>query len=139
METRSGLLAIIARRGRREAKNRRIRIPEARAAYKLIGGLLAGLLTMLALRPNDVGIRRALIDDLREGCRRLPVEPTAGRTPNEADWATAMNRLRHLALHADPRAFLRWDVIVERMAVRGALVEAGKNPIHSVEAAVIEA
>ena len=74
---------------------------------------------------------RALIDDLREGCRRLSVEPTAGRTPNEADWATAMTRLRHLALHADPRAFLRWDVIVERMAVR-------HSPITAIELAALQ-
>jgi hypothetical protein len=61
---------------------------------------------------------RALISELRSGCGALPIEATEGRTPNAADWATAMNRLRHLALHADPRAFLRWDVIIERMAVR---------------------
>jgi hypothetical protein len=59
---------------------------------------------------------RTLIDDLRERCRALPVEPTEGRTPNEADWARAMNRLRELTLRADPRAFLRWDVIIARMA-----------------------
>ena len=59
---------------------------------------------------------RALMDDLRERCRALPVEPTKGRTPNEADWASAMNRLRELTLRADARGFLRWDVIVARMA-----------------------
>ena len=75
---------------------------------------------------------RALIDELRAGCRALPVEPTAGRTPNEADWATAMNRLRHLAVHADPRAFLRWDVIIERMAVR-------RSPITPIELASLQA
>jgi hypothetical protein len=63
-------------------------------------------------------IERSLISELRSGCAALPIEATEGRTPNAADWATAMNRLRHLALHADPRAFLRWDVIIERMAVR---------------------
>lgn len=75
---------------------------------------------------------RALIDELRDGCRRLPVAPTAGGTPNEADWATAMNRLRHLTLHADPRAFLRWDVIIERMAVR-------HSPITAIELAALQA
>jgi hypothetical protein len=75
---------------------------------------------------------RALIDDLRAGCRRLRDESTTGRTPNEADWATAMNRLRHLALHADPRAFLRWDVIIERMAVRD-------SPITAIELAALQA
>jgi hypothetical protein len=67
---------------------------------------------------------RGLIEDLREGCRRLPVEPTEGRTPNEADWASAMNRLRQLTLSSDPRAFLRWDVIIDRMAPRHSSVTA---------------
>jgi hypothetical protein len=75
---------------------------------------------------------RALIDELREGCRRLPVESTTRRTPNETDWATAMNRLRRLVLHADPRAFLRWDVIIERMAVR-------HSPITAIELAALQA
>jgi hypothetical protein len=65
--------------------------------------------------PAPTASERALIEELRAGCRALPVEPTAGRTPNAADWATAMNRLRSLVLRADPRAFLRWDVVVERM------------------------
>jgi hypothetical protein len=63
-------------------------------------------------------VERGLIGDLREGCRRLPVQVTEGCTPNEADWRRAMNRLRQLALRSDPRAFLRWDVIIERMAPR---------------------
>ena len=74
---------------------------------------------------------RALTDELRAGCRALPVEDTTRGTPNEADWATAMNRLRHLALHADPRAFLRWDVIVERMAAR-------HSPATSIELAALQ-
>lgn len=68
--------------------------------------------------PAPTGDERQLIGELRKACRTLSVEPTQGRTPNEADWAAAVNRLRALVLHADPRAFLRWDVIVERMAVR---------------------
>jgi hypothetical protein len=75
---------------------------------------------------------RALIDELRAGCRALPIEPTDGRTPNAADWATATNRLRHLVLHADPRAFLRWDVIIERMAVR-------HSPITPLELTALQA
>jgi plasmid stabilization system protein ParE len=75
---------------------------------------------------------RALIDELRAGCRALLVEPTAGRTPNAADWATATNRLRSLVLHADPRAFLRWDVVIERMAVHG-------SPITPTELALLQA
>ena len=75
---------------------------------------------------------RVLIEELRSACRSLPEERTGGRTPNEADWATAMNRLRHLALHADPRAFLRWDVIVERMAVR-------RSPATPTELAALQA
>ena len=75
---------------------------------------------------------RALIEELRAACRALPEEPTEGRTPNEADWATAMNRLRRLALTADPRAFLRWDVIVERMAVR-------RSPATPTELAALQA
>ena len=78
------------------------------------------------------GAERRLIDELRAGCRTLREEATEGRTPNEADWATAMNRLRHLALHADPRAFLRWDVIIERMAVR-------HSPVTSIELAALQA
>ena len=77
-------------------------------------------------------VEQALIDELRSGCRALPVEETERGTPNEADWATAMNRLRHLALHADPRAFLRWDVIVERMAVR-------HSPVTAIELAALQA
>lgn len=73
---------------------------------------------------------RALIDEFRDGCRRLPLASTTGHTPNEADWATAMNRIRHLALHADPRAFLRWDVIIERMAVR-------HSPVTAIELAAL--
>ena len=75
---------------------------------------------------------RALIEELRAACRALPEEPTEGCTPNEADWATAMNRLRRLALTADPRAFLRWDVIVERMAVR-------RSPATPTELAALQA
>lgn len=81
---------------------------------------------------SPTATERALIAELRDGCRALPIEPTDGRTPNEVDWATAMNRLRHLALHADPRAFLRWDVIVERMAVR-------RSPITSLELSALRA
>jgi len=73
-----------------------------------------------------------LIEELRAGCRALPIEPTAGRTPNAADWAIAMNRLRSLVLRADPRAFLRWDVVIERMAVRG-------SPITPTELALLQA
>jgi hypothetical protein len=72
-----------------------------------------------------------LIEELRAGCRALPLAPTAGGTPNANDWATATNRLRHLALHADPRAFLRWDVIVERMAAR-------HSPITPIELAALQ-
>jgi hypothetical protein len=75
---------------------------------------------------------RALIEELRAACRALAVEETFRGTPNEADWGTAMNRLRHLALHADPRAFLRWDVIVERMAVR-------RSPATPTELAALQA
>ena len=75
---------------------------------------------------------RRLIDELRADCRALPVAPTVGGTANANDWATAMNRLRHLTLHADPRAFLRWDVIIERMAVR-------HSPITSIELAALQA
>ena len=77
-------------------------------------------------------VEQALIDELRSGCRALPVEETERGTPNEADWATAMNRLRRLALTADPRAFLRWDVIVERMAVR-------RSPATPTELAALQA
>jgi hypothetical protein len=75
---------------------------------------------------------RELIDELRSGCRALPVADASRGTPNEVDWATATNRLRHLVLHADPRAFLRWDVIVERMAVR-------HSPMTSIELAALQA
>jgi hypothetical protein len=68
--------------------------------------------------PAPTANERALIEELRRACATLPVEQTAGRTLNAADWATAMNRLRSLVLTADPRAFLRWDVIVARMAPR---------------------
>jgi hypothetical protein len=79
----------------------------------------------------DAG-ERALIDELRAGCAALPAEPTDGRTPNEIDWATAMNRLRQLVQRADPRAFLRWDVIIERMAVRN-------SPITPIELSALQA
>ena len=75
---------------------------------------------------------RALIAELRDGCRALPIEPIDGRSPNAADWATATNRLRHLVLNADPRAFLRWDVIMERMAVR-------QSPITPLELSALQA
>jgi len=72
--------------------------------------------------PAPTATERGLIDALRRACAALPVEPTEGRTPNAADWATAMNRLRSLVLTADPRAFLRWDVIIARMAPRHSRV-----------------
>ena len=75
---------------------------------------------------------RALIDELRAGCRGLPMEDASRGTPTEVDWATATNRLRHLALNADPRAFLRWDVIVERMAAR-------HSPATPIELAALQA
>ena len=82
--------------------------------------------------PAPTASELTLIAELRAGCGALPVEPAAGRTPNEADWASAMSRLRHLVMHADPRAFLRWDVIVERMAVRG-------SPITAIELSALRA
>jgi len=82
--------------------------------------------------PSASTEERRLIDELRADARALPLAPTAGGTPNANDWATAMNRLRHLTLHADPRAFLRWDVIVERMAVR-------HSPITPIELAALQA
>ena len=75
---------------------------------------------------------RRLIDELRADSGALPLAPTIGGTPNANDWATATNRLRHLSLHADPRAFLRWDVIIERMAVR-------HSPITPIELAALQA
>jgi len=82
--------------------------------------------------PRPTQTERTLIDDLRERCRALPVERTRGRTPNEADWATAMNRLRELTLRADPRGFLRWDVIIERMA-------QSKPEVTTIELAALRA
>ena len=82
--------------------------------------------------PPATSDERRLIDALRAGCRSLPVAPTTGGTANANDWATATNRLRHLTLRADPRAFLRWDVIIERMAVR-------HSPITPVELAALQA
>ena len=82
--------------------------------------------------PSPSLAERGLIDELRAGCRALPIERTDGRTPNAADWVTATNRLRHLALHADPRAFLRWDVVIERMAVR-------HSPITPLELSALQA
>src|SRR5215207_8975598 len=81
--------------------------------------------------PAPTPAERELIAELRTGCRALPIEPPTGRSPNSADWATAMNRLRHLVLHADPRAFLRWDVIIERMAVH-------HSPITAIELAALQ-
>ena len=82
--------------------------------------------------PSPSLAERGLIDELRAGCRALPIERTDGRTPNAADWVTATNRLRHLVLHADPRAFLRWDVVIERMAVR-------HSPITPLELSALQA
>lgn len=59
---------------------------------------------------------RASIALLRDAFRRIPVNSLEGMSSTEADWAEAMNRLRELALSADPRAFQRWDVIAARMA-----------------------
>ncbi len=54
--------------------------------------------------------------ELRRAFTVLPEVPTTGVSEHEADWNSAMNRLRQLGMHADPRAFQRWDVIVARMA-----------------------
>ncbi|MEP6622520.1 MAG: putative sugar O-methyltransferase [bacterium] len=59
---------------------------------------------------------RTRVRHFRDAFRRLPVNVLDDMTATEADWAEAMNRLRELALHADPRAFQRWDVIAARMA-----------------------
>ena len=72
------------------------------------------------------------MNELRASCAALPDEITEGCTPNEMDWATAVTRLRHLVQRADPRAFLRWDVIIERMAVR-------HSPITAVELSALQA
>ena len=59
---------------------------------------------------------RASIRLFRQAFHRIPVNALHGMSATEADWAEAMNRLRELALSADPRAFQRWDVIAARMA-----------------------
>lgn len=68
------------------------------------------------LLPPASRTEQAQIAAFRDGFRRLSIERTEGLPSTEADWAGAMNRLRELALTADPRAFQRWDVIVARMA-----------------------
>src|SRR5471032_1224305 len=74
------------------------------------------------LRDGEAGLPRATPSERREiaafheAFRRIPVNRVDGMSTTEADWAEAMNRLRELALHADPRAFQRWDVIAARMA-----------------------
>ena len=66
--------------------------------------------------PAASSAERKEIDTLHRAFAELPVAPTSGVSPNEADWNTAVNRLRELGMRADPRAFQRWDVIIARMA-----------------------
>ncbi len=72
------------------------------------------------LLPRATTNERGNIQALQRAFRVLPRVPTTGVPQNEADWNSAMNRLRELGASADPRAFQRWDVIIARMAHIGS-------------------
>ena len=76
------------------------------------------------LLPPPTVVEREEIDALHRAFRALPIAPLRGVPVNEADWNSAMNRLRELGSSADPRAFLRWDVIIARMAHVGSAATA---------------
>jgi hypothetical protein len=58
-----------------------------------------------------------LAAELRATFRRLPTLDTTDALPTQAAWSDHMNRLKMLALHQDPRNFLRWDVVTRTMFV----------------------
>jgi hypothetical protein len=61
---------------------------------------------------------RQLSEELRAEFMALPVEELDGLPPSAASWVNNNNTLRQLVLNADPRGFLRWDVIGRTMFVK---------------------
>src|SRR4051812_14754836 len=72
------------------------------------------------LLPPPSATLREERETVQRAFRALAIVPTTGVPPNEADWNSAMNRLRQLGSTADARAFQRWDVIMARMAHVGS-------------------
>lgn len=67
------------------------------------------------LLPAPTEQERAHIAELRAAFRALPVKHVGETSPAEAECLKNANRLRELALHRDPRRFLRWDVVRNTM------------------------
>ena len=65
---------------------------------------------------------RELAGELRAALRRLSQDGPSDGSQSEKQWLTHEGRLADLALHNDPRHFLRWDVIQYTMfATRAAI------------------
>lgn len=66
------------------------------------------------------GQEQILLAQMKEAFRAIPVMDTGDGLSSQGQWAKHMNRLRELALSADPGAFLRWDVVSSTMFVSRA-------------------
>ena len=58
-----------------------------------------------------------LVADLRQAVRRMPEPEARADSAAEAEWVSNRKRLRRSILEADPREFLRWDVVTGSMFV----------------------
>lgn len=59
----------------------------------------------------------ALVADLRHAVRRMPEPEAQTDSAAEAEWVSNRKRLRRSILEADPREFLKWDVVTGSMFV----------------------
>jgi hypothetical protein len=83
-----------------------------------------GIGTLRLGRPSSR--ERGLISELREEFAALRPMQASGNSAAEAEWVRHVNRLRQLVLTANPRRFLRWDVILETMFVHRAAYTAAE-------------
>ena len=70
--------------------------------------------------PQLSGQEQVFLLELKESFRAMPVMDTGDGLLSQRQWAKHMNRLRELVLSANPREFLRWDVVSSTMFVSRA-------------------
>jgi len=85
----------------------------------MISNLYKKTLCLLHDKPLPKATQREqeLTENLLRSVERLPHEDVSDCLPSAKQWKENVNRLRHLILSADPREFLRWDVLTETMVV----------------------
>lgn len=62
--------------------------------------------------PPPTHREKELVEELRDKFRHLSTLERASEFPSEIEWLNNMNHLKQLIIEQDPRAFLRWDVML---------------------------